>query len=122
MFTMRFLGDSSFEKAPQLRKVEVDDMSELARQTLGIMEKMVQASIVHGDLSEYNLVLHGDRLFAIDFLQSIDFSSRVDRHRLIELAKPMLARDLGNISRFFAKHKVRVDPDEEYARLLPMFE
>jgi len=122
MFTMKFLGDDSFEKAPQLKDVEVEDMCELARQTLGIVEKLARASIVHGDLSEYNIVVDNDRLFAIDFLQSIDLSSRVDRHRQVELAKPLLVRDLENLSHFFAKHDVRIDVAEEYMRLLPLLE
>ena len=122
MFTMRFLGDGGTEKAPQLKDVETDNMENLAQQTIGIMEKMVRAFIVHGDLSEYNLVLSGDRLFAIDFLQSIDFSSRVNRHQQIEYAKPFLKRDLDNVCRFFARHNINVNTESEYHRLVGLME
>ncbi len=118
MFTMRFLADGELEKAPQLKDVETNEMELLAERTIEIVEKLLQACIVHGDLSEYNLVVSNGRLYAIDFLQSIDFSSRPDRHRQIELAKPMLKRDLDNLSSFYQKHNITINAEEEYERLV----
>jgi RIO kinase 1 len=115
MFTMRFIGETA--RAPQLKDVELDNPSSIAAQAMAIVNGLFRASIVHGDLSEYNLLMAGDRLFVIDFLQSIDFSSRVNRHILLEKAKPLLIRDLQNLGRFFERYEVKIDAETEYERL-----
>jgi RIO kinase 1 len=120
MFTMRFIGETV--KAPQLKDVEVDDPNGVATQALAIVNGLFKACIVHGDLSEYNLLMAGDRLFVIDFLQSIDFSSRINRHTQLEKAKPLLMRDLQNLERFFGRCGVKVDAATEYERLLSLVE
>jgi len=120
MFTMRFIGETV--KAPQLKDVELDDPRSVSSQAVAIVSGLFKACIVHGDLSEYNLLRSGDRLFAIDFLQSIDFSARVDRHRKIETAKPLLMRDLQNLERHFARYNVQIDAASEYDRLLATVE
>ena len=90
----------------------------MAKQAVALVEKMIDAFIVHSDLSEYNIVMWGERLFAIDFPQAVDFSSRVTRHVRIEEAKPLLLRDLRNLESFFTKHDVAIDAESEYHRLL----
>ena len=95
MFTMRFLGDE--QRAPLLKDADLEQPEEVARQALALVEKLIDAFIVHSDLSEYNIVMWGERLFAIDFPQAVDFSSRVTRHVRVEEAKPMLLRDLRNL-------------------------
>ena len=84
MFTMRFLGDDT--NARRLKDLDLDEPEEFAQQALGIVEKLLDAFIVHGDLSEYNLLLHRDRIFVIDFPQAVDLSSRANRHRRFEKA------------------------------------
>jgi len=120
MFTMRFIGETV--KAPKLKDVEVDDPNGVTSQALAIVNGLFKACIVHGDLSEYNLLMAGDRLFVIDFLQSIDFSSRVNRNTQLEKAKPLLMRDLQNLERFFGRCGVKVDAATEYERLLSLVE
>lgn len=120
MFTMRFIGDG--EKAPLLKDVVVEDPSEVLEQALVIVERLLDAHLVHGDLSEYNLLLSDGRLFLIDFPQAVDFSSRVDRHSQIEKAKPLLLRDLANLERFFSRYGVSLDTQAEYHRLLERLE
>ncbi len=122
MFTMRFLGDGENETAPQLKDVETDEMEELARRTIDLVAQLLRACIVHGDLSEYNLVISNGRLYAIDFLQSIDFSSQVDRHQQLELARPMLRRDLENLRHFYEKHNVWIDAEAEYEGLIGLID
>ena len=116
MFTMRFLGGNV--KAPQLKDVELEDPTNLASQALDIVRGLFKAYIVHGDLSEYNLVISDDRLFVIDFPQSIDFSSHVSRDTQFETAKPLLMRDLRNLERYFARYNVKVDSACEYEQLV----
>jgi RIO kinase 1 len=116
MFTMRFLGDEV--KAPLLKDFVPDNPERLAGLAMKLVEQLLDAHIVHGDLSEYNLLCWDDRLFVIDFPQAVDFSSRMDRHQRIEEAKPLLHRDLTNLENYFAGYDVELDAKELYERLL----
>lgn len=116
MFTMRFLGDDS--KAPLLKGSVLNQPRELAKQAINLVEKLLDAFIVHGDLSEYNIIFWEDRLFVIDFPQAVDFSSKMDRHILVQKAKPLLLRDLKNLENYFARYHVELDADNEFNRLV----
>ncbi len=120
MFTMRFLGDET--SARRLKDLDLEEPESYARQVLGIVEKLLDAFIVHGDLSEYNLLLYLDHIFAIDFGQAIDLSSHTNRHRKFEEAKPLLRRDLENLARYFSEYDVKIDAMVEYERLTTRFE
>jgi len=115
MFTMRYIGDDS--KAPQLKDTRLNKPEDIAKEALDLVEKLLDAYIVHGDLSEYNLLLSNEHLFVIDFPQSVDFSSTVDRHLRIQYAKPLLLRDLFNLQRYFDRQGVNLDAQTEYARM-----
>jgi RIO kinase 1 len=119
MFTMRFLGDET--NARRLKELNLDDPEEIARQSLGIVEKLLDAFIVHGDLSEYNLLKHRDRVFAIDFPQAVDLSSRPNRRNAFEKARPLLRRDLENVAHYFSQYDVQIDAQAEYDRLTSKF-
>ena len=120
MFTMRYLGGEA--KAPLLKDAVLDEPESTAKEAVGLVEKLLDVHIVHGDLSEYNILYWNDRLFVIDFPQAVDFSSNVTRHILIEEAKPLLLRDLRNIEHFFARHDVELDAENEYRRLCQKLE
>jgi RIO kinase 1 len=120
MFTMRFLGGEA--KAPLLKDVELDRPEEVAKHAIDLVERLLEAFIVHGDLSQYNLLYWNDRLFVIDFPQAVDFSSNVDRHIRLEEAKPLLLRDLENLESYFAKYGVQLSAEDEYHRLLTTIE
>jgi RIO kinase 1 len=120
MFTMRFLGEN--EKAPVLREVTLDEPEQVADQAVAIVEKLLGAFIIHGDLSEYNLVYHDGRLYVIDFPQALDLSSRVNRLAKFESGKALLLRDLKNLEKYFTRFGVVLDADGEYDRLSRWFE
>jgi RIO kinase 1 len=120
MFTMRFLGGEA--KAPLLKDVELDRPEEVAKHAIDLVERLLEAFIVHGDLSQYNLLYWNNRLFVIDFPQAVDFSSNVDRHIRLEEAKPLLLRDLENLESYFAKYGVQLSAEDEYHRLLTTIE
>ena len=120
MFTMRFLGDET--SARRLRDLDLDEPEQYAKEALGIIEKLLDNFIVHGDLSEYNLLLYRDRIFVIDFPQAVDLSSRPNRYRRFERAKPLLRRDLENVARYFSQYDIDVDALAEYDRLTTKFE
>ena len=120
MFTMRFLGGEA--RAPLLKDVALEQPEEVAKQALDLVERLLEAFIVHGDLSQYNLLYWNAQLFVIDFPQAVDFSSRVDRHVRLEEAKPLLQRDLTNLESYFAKYWVQLDSEDEYRRLMTKIE
>lgn len=120
MFTMRFLGGEP--KAPLLKDIELEQSEEVAKQAVGLVEKLLETFIVHGDLSQCNLLYWNHQLFMIDFPQAVDFSSKVDRHIRLEEAKPLLLRDLANLESYFAKYWVQLDAEIEYSRLISKIE
>ncbi|HEX4921030.1 MAG TPA: RIO1 family regulatory kinase/ATPase [Candidatus Bathyarchaeia archaeon] len=121
MFTMRFLGGETH--ARQLKDVELFNPEATMRQALEIIEHLLlDACIIHGDLSEYNLLLFNYDVFVIDFPQAVDLSSRVNRQLRFEKAQPLLQRDLENVGRYFAKYDLDFDSESEYERLVREFE
>jgi RIO kinase 1 len=61
---------------------------------------MAENGWTHGDLSEYNVLVAGDRVVLIDLPQVIDVVSNPD-------GRLFLARDAANVSRWFSKRGVR---------------
>ena len=116
MFTMRFLGDG--QAAPLLKDSLLENPQGVAAQALSLVRKLFDACIVHGDLSEYNLVYWQGQLFVIDLPQAVDFSSQVDRHERLKEAGPLLLRDLKNLAKYFADYKVEIDARDEYTGLM----
>jgi RIO kinase 1 len=69
-----------------------------------------KASLVHADLSEYNVMVHGNKIFIIDFGQAVS-----KEH---PMADQFLRRDVGNIIRFFNKAGIDVPKEEEVLKWL----
>jgi len=57
---------------------------------------MLCAGLVHGDLSEFNILMAADGPTIIDLPQAIDVTRNNQARRL-------LLRDVGNVTRFFAR-------------------
>jgi RIO kinase 1 len=100
---MGFLGDYPLP-APRLTDSDVSDAQGVYEQVIMAMRLLWnKAKIVHGDLSEYNILLWNDQTWLIDFSQSV-----VNEH---PLATELLERDARNIAKFFKK--LGVDTDDE---------
>ena len=72
---------------------------------------LVQAGLVHGDLSPYNTMVHGGRLVMIDLPQIVDV-----------IANPrggeFIARDVRNVANWFRSRGLTIDEEELIERLL----
>ena len=94
--------------AEQGRRVTAVDVSEVALGLLGAearrrgLDHLI--TLVHADLSAYNLLYHAGRLVAIDFPQAVD-------PRFNDNAPSLLARDLGNVCQYFGRFGVESDPN-----------
>ena len=101
---MEFLGTDDGWPAPRLH--DVADMTQSkARQlywdlALTVRKLYQVCKLVHGDLSEYNLLYHRGRAFVIDVSQSVEH----DHPHALEF----LRKDLNNLNEFFRRKGVNV--------------
>ncbi len=95
---MELVSDENGEPAPRLNDLVLTD--ELARQYHQILirqvVRMLCAGIVHGDLSEYNVLVDSNGPIIIDLPQAIDAAANNN-------ACKMLERDVDNLAIYFAQ-------------------
>ena len=90
---MEFIGDED-APAPRLKDAELDDPTETYDEIVSfIIDGWRDAHLVHGDLSEYNILMERDGPVVIDVGQAMTADSFN--------AKELLDRDIENINRFF---------------------
>ncbi|MFH1650000.1 MAG: RIO1 family regulatory kinase/ATPase [Candidatus Woesearchaeota archaeon] len=103
IIVMEFIGKE--RAAPQLKDADVKDWKKMAKTVFSYVKKLKEQNLVHGDLSEFNILVHQGTPIVIDFSQCTPFDS--------PLGKELLERDIQNLLRFF---KRRVDITESEAR------
>ena len=91
------VGDDG-DAAPRLNDVDLhpDDAREFHAFMIGEIVKMLCAGLVHGDLSEFNVLLDGQGPVIIDLPQAVDAAG--NSH-----AFEMLERDVGNMAAYFGQ-------------------
>lgn len=97
VLVMTFLGADA-RPSPQLREVKLDEnqLRSSYEQVINIMERMYrECELIHGDLSEYNLLWHNEQVYVIDVSQSM-FITHPN-------ANGFLYRDCKNILDFYRK-------------------
>lgn len=112
---MQYLGDR-VQAAPRLAQARLDPTSlgRAAEQLIESVRRLAEAGFVHADLSAYNVLWWQERAWLIDFPQAVDVT--VNPHAL-----EFLHRDLSNVSAWFARRGVALDPDVVFAELLSCF-
>jgi RIO kinase 1 len=95
---MELVTDAQGEAAPRLNDVAFEPEQALAhhRTLLGEVVRMLCAGVVHGDLSEFNVLLGEHGPVVIDLPQAVDAAG--NNH-----AKRMLLRDVENLRNFFGR-------------------
>lgn len=83
------------EPAPRLGEVDLEpEHAEIIfDQLIGEVVKMLCAGVVHGDLSDFNVLMTPDGPVVIDFPQSVDAAGN-------QSARKILLRDVANLNRF----------------------
>ncbi len=102
---MEYIGDET-GPAPQLKDVVLADPDETYEEVLSfIIDGWQEAHLVHGDLSEYNILMMDGEPIMIDVGQAMTS----DHYN----AKELLERDIHNINAFFKKRDADVWTDAE---------
>ena len=96
---MELVTDSEGSVAPRLADVELDTARalELHAALLKEVVKMLCAGLIHGDLSEYNILVDELGPVIIDLPQAVDAAGNNN-------AGSMLERDVENLTTFFSRH------------------
>ena len=95
---MELVTDAHGEPAPRLNDLEFSAEEALTYHALLMQEvvRMLAAGIVHGDLSEYNILLGAAGPVIIDLPQAVDAAG--NNH-----ARDMLERDVANLTNYFGR-------------------
>ena len=108
---MEFIGENGVS-APSLKEEPPEDPEATYKLLLTYMRRLYgTAELVHGDLSEYNLMTWKGKLVMFDMSQSVP--------KTHPLADFLLRRDLANVNRFFSRLDVKVClPEEAYKKVV----
>jgi RIO kinase 1 len=95
---MELISDEEGNPAPRLGDVDLDRESALQiyDQLLREVVRMLCAGVVHGDLSDFNVLMAPDGPVIIDFPQAVNASSNAN-------ARKLLLRDVDNLHRFLLR-------------------
>lgn len=107
ILVMEFIGENG-KPAPLLREVDpdVETLAEIFRAVMEDVRKSVlRARLVHGDLSEYNIMVWEGKHYIIDVSQAVT----LDHPNALDY----LYRDIVNVVRFFSKQGVETPRPEE---------
>ena len=96
---MELVVDADGNAAPRLNDVELDRERALAFHAMLLRQVvlMLCAGVIHGDLSEYNILVDAEGPVIIDLPQAIDAAGS-------SVAAAMLDRDVTNLANFFGVH------------------
>ena len=96
---MDLVSDINGNIAPRLSEVEMNAeiASEYHKLLLTELVRMLCAGLVHGDLSEYNILVDAHGPVIIDLPQAVDAAANNN-------AKMIFERDVNNLRLFFGRH------------------
>ncbi|MHC5797973.1 serine protein kinase RIO [Lacisediminihabitans sp. FW035] len=109
---MEFVGDGS-NAAPRLAQVRASaaTLADYFAQVRQILLGFARAGTAHGDLSPYNLLVHEDRVVAIDLPQLVEVVSNPNGMALLQ-------RDCVNVCDWFVRQCLDCDVDELFAEAI----
>jgi RIO kinase 1 len=107
---MEFIGKEGVS-APSLKEQSPANPERVYKVIVTALKRLYQkAKIVHGDLSEYNIMMWKGKPVIFDVSQSVAI-----QHPLADF---MLKRDIANVNRFFRRLDVKVISDEELYKMV----
>ena len=104
---LEYIGDDV--PAPKLKDYVPKARRKVLDKIIEYMKKLHQLGLVHGDLSEFNILIKDDNPYFIDFSQSSSIESST--------AKELLERDCKNIARFFTKIGTEIEMETIWKKI-----
>jgi len=110
VLVMEFIGKNGIS-APLMKEVTLKNPERIYRRLITYLKRLYRgAELVHGDLSEYNVMIWRGVPVLFDVSQAVSIQH--------PMADQFLLRDLQNLNRYFSKLGVEVLPiDELYRRV-----
>jgi RIO kinase 1 len=107
---MQFIGNNG-ESAPSFKEKTPKNSARVYEELMTFLERLYRkAELVHGDLSEYNIMTWKGRTVIFDMAQAVPL--------VHPMAEFLLRRDLTNLNKYFARLGVKVPTvDESYKRV-----
>ncbi|MFC3477963.1 serine/threonine-protein kinase Rio1 [Halobacterium litoreum] len=105
VLVMELIGQEG-DAAPTLSDVNVENPETAYEVVREYVRRLYAAGLVHGDLSEYNIVVYDGELVVIDVGQAVTIHH--------PNSDDLLRRDCRNVANFFARQGADADPDELY--------
>jgi RIO kinase 1 len=98
VFVMSLVADENGEPAPRLVDVDLTrgEATRLFERLVREVVKMLCAGLIHGDLSDFNVLIGVDGPVIIDFPQAVDAAANNNARRL-------LVRDVRNLQSFLSR-------------------
>lgn len=95
---MELITDDEGHPAPRLNDIELspEQAREFHAELLSQVVRMLCAGMIHGDLSEYNILVGSDGPVIIDLPQAVDAAGNSN-------SGPMLERDVANLASYFSR-------------------
>ena len=103
VLVMEFLGTET-GRAKRLGEVHIENPETAYEVVREYLRRLYDAGLVHGDLSEYNVVVHDSELYVIDLGQAVTVHH--PNH------EDFLERDCKNVAAFFARQGVDTSGDQ----------
>jgi RIO kinase 1 len=98
VLVMEMVADADGHPAPRLAEVSFDraQATRVFEWLIAEVVRMLCAGVVHGDLSDFNVLMSADGPVIIDFPQSVDAAGNQN-------ARKLLLRDVENLKRFLSR-------------------
>ncbi|MCR4368915.1 MAG: serine protein kinase RIO [archaeon] len=108
VIVMEYIGEGD-EPCPKLKELKPtkEELLDYKRQLIDFVAGFYNAGLVHADLSEYNVLVKGNRLVVIDFAQAVLLNH--------QKAREFFERDVVNLANYFNKSGLETSYEELYA-------
>jgi len=103
VLVMEYLGTEE-GRSKRLSEVHIENPETAYEVVKEYTRRLYDAGLVHGDLSEYNIVFHEGQLYIIDLGQAVTIHH--------PNADEFLERDCRNVANFFARQGVDATPED----------
>ncbi len=106
---MEYLGSSS-TPAPLMKDVNLKNPQKIFDTIIDFISRLyTKADLVHGDISAYNVLMHKNKPYLIDFGQGV----LIEHPNSLEFLK----RDIHNVVSYFKKLNISADENEIFKRV-----